>query len=72
MLTRKQLELYQIIKGYKERNGVVPSYEEMADMIGQKSKSGIHRMIVALERRGAIQRLPHCARAISLRDDFKL
>jgi repressor LexA len=71
MLTRKQLDLYESMKAYKDRNGIMPSYDEMADMIGLKSKSGIHRMILALEDRGAIYRRAGRARAISLRDDFK-
>lgn len=66
MLTRKQLNLYNKIKEYKTRNGVSPSYDEMADMVGLASKSGINRMINSMEQRGAIQRLPGQARALKL------
>lgn len=67
MLTQKQLEAYNAMKAYKDRNGVIPSYEELADMIGIKSKSGVHRLIMGLEERGAIRRIPNRARCISLK-----
>jgi repressor LexA len=66
-LTRKQRELLDFIAGWIERNnGVCPSYEEMMAGVGNASKSGIHRLVVALEGRGAIRRLPHCKRAIEI------
>ena len=67
MLTRKMLKLYRIMEEYKARNGVMPSYQEMSDMMELHSKSGIHRLILALEERGALVRLPDRARAIALR-----
>ena len=72
MLTRKQAQLLQVMKDYKARNGVIPSYDEMADMVGLKSKSGINRLIVSLEERGAIRRLPNRARAIHIIDGFTI
>jgi len=66
MLTPKMLQLYGIMKEYKDRNGYIPSYDEMAEMLGLKSKSGIHRLIVAMEKRGALRRLPNQSRAIQL------
>ncbi|PQO23788.1 repressor LexA [Rhodobacteraceae bacterium WD3A24] len=66
MLTRKQLDLLEFIKRRLERDGVPPSFEEMKDELNLKSKSGIHRLITALEERGFIRRLPHRARAIEV------
>lgn len=66
MLTKRMLELYRHIEDYKARNGVVPSYDEMANMMGISSKSAIHRLITAMEQRGAIRRMPNLARAIWL------
>ncbi len=68
MLTEQQLRCYNFIKDYKERNGIAPSYDELMDMMGLKSKSNINRLIVALEERGAIKRLPYRARAIKVLD----
>ncbi len=68
VLTRKMLKLYRIMEDYKERNGVMPSYDEMVDMMGVKSKSGINRLIESMEERGAIERIPRKARAIRLLD----
>lgn len=62
MLTRKQKELYDYLVWY-EPNGC-PSYREMALALGLKSKSGIHRLVLGLEERGYIRRLPHRQRAI--------
>ena len=67
MLTRKQLDCYNAIKAYKSRNfGVAPSYDELLDLLGLKSKSGVFRLVSALEERGAIKRIPNRARAIKL------
>ena len=67
MLTPKMLQLYRVMEAYKARNGVMPSYQEMADMMGINSTSGIQRLILGLEERGALVRLPNRARAIALR-----
>lgn len=67
-LTAKQSELLQFIKSYSVEKGVSPSLEEMADFLGQKSKSNIHRMVVCLEERGFIRRLDHKARSIVVID----
>lgn len=66
MLTRKQLELLNFIRARLDAEGVPPSFDEMKDALGLRSKSGIHRLIVALEERGFIRRLPHRARAIEV------
>lgn len=66
MLTRKQLELLDFIKGRMDRDGVPPSFDEMKDALDLRSKSGIHRLITALEERGFIRRLAHRARAIEI------
>jgi repressor LexA len=66
MLTRKQLELLNFIKGRMDRDGVPPSFDEMKDALDLRSKSGIHRLITALEERGFIRRLAHRARAIEI------
>lgn len=66
MLTRKQLELLDLIDTRMKRDGVPPSFDEMKDELALKSKSGIHRLITALEERGYIRRLAHRARAIEV------
>lgn len=66
MLTRKQLELLDFIKTRMDRDGVPPSLDEMKDALDLRSKSGIHRLITALEERGFIRRLAHRARAIEI------
>ena len=66
MLTRKQHELLRYINDYLAENGVSPSFDEMKDALALKSKSGIHRLITALEERGFIRRLPHRARALEV------
>ena len=66
MLTRKQYELLTYIDDRIRRNGVSPSFEEMKDALNLKSKSGIHRLITALEERGFLKRLAHRARAIEV------
>ncbi len=66
MLTRKQYELLTFINQRLNDNGVSPSFDEMKDALGLKSKSGIHRLITGLEERGFIRRLPHRARALEV------
>lgn len=66
MLTRKQHELLMLIHERMSRDGVPPSFDEMKDALSLRSKSGIHRLITALEERGFIRRLPHRARAIEI------
>lgn len=66
MLTRKQQELLLFINGRLAASGVSPSFDEMKDALGLKSKSGIHRLIRGLEERGFIRRLPHRARALEV------
>ena len=66
MLTRKQLELLDFIRNRMDREGVPPSFDEMKDALDLKSKSGIHRLITALEERGFIRRLAHRARALEI------
>ncbi len=66
MLTRKQYELLVFINRRLSEGGVSPSFEEMKDALGLKSKSGIHRLISGLEERGFIRRLPHRARALEV------
>ncbi len=67
MLTRKQYELLVYLDQQLKQNGVSPSFDEMKDALGLKSKSGIHRLITGLEERGFIHRLPHRARAIEIK-----
>jgi repressor LexA len=66
MLTRKQLDLLQFIQHRMRESGVPPSFDEMKDALDLKSKSGIHRLITALEERGFLRRLPNRARAIEV------
>lgn len=66
MLTRKQHELLMFIHERVKETGVPPSYDEMKDALDLRSKSGIHRLITALEERGFLRRLPHRARAIEI------
>lgn len=66
MLTKKQHELLQFISIKLEESGVSPSFDEMRDALNLRSKSGIHRLITALEERGFIRRLPHRARALEV------
>ena len=66
MLTRKQLELLDFIRIRIDADGVPPSFDEMKDALDLKSKSGIHRLITALEERGFIRRLAHRARALEI------
>jgi len=66
MLTRKQLDLLNFIHTRVQREGVPPSFDEMKEALDLRSKSGIHRLITALEERGFIRRLAHRARAIEI------
>mgnify|MGYP000451078322 CR=1 FL=1 len=67
MLTKKQKLLLDYIHQETVKNeGVCPSFDEMREHMGLKSKSGIHRLIKALEVRGFIRRIPNCARAIEV------
>lgn len=73
MLTAKQLKLLEYLKQSLKENSVSPSFEEMKLALGLKSKSGIHRLISALEERGFIKRLHNKARAINIisKDNYK-
>lgn len=66
MLTRKQHELLLFIQQRLEESGISPSFEEMKEALDLKSKSGVHRLISALEERGFIRRLPNRARALEI------
>lgn len=66
MLTAKQRELLVFIQRKLEDSGISPSFEEMKDALDLKSKSGVHRLISALEERGFIRRLPNRARALEV------
>ena len=66
MLTKKQLQLLKFIHKRTQQDGVSPSFDEMKEALDLRSKSGIHRLITALEERGFIRRLAHRARAIEI------
>ncbi len=66
MLTRKQRDLLEFIAKRMQKDGVPPSFDEMKEALDLRSKSGIHRLITALEERGFIRRLAHRARAIEI------
>src|SRR5687768_5182986 len=66
MLTAKQRELLHYIDGRLKKSGVSPSFDEMREALDLKSKSGVHRLISALEERGFIRRLPNRARALEV------
>ena len=66
MLTRKQHELLTLIHERLQAEGIPPSFDEMKDALGLKSKSGVHRLVSALEERGFIRRLHHRARAMEI------
>lgn len=67
MLTKKQKDLLLFIHSHMQHDDVAPSFEEMKDALGLKSKSGIHRLITALVERGYLERLPHRARALEVK-----
>lgn len=74
MLTKKQRDLLLFIHEHMTDDDVAPSFEEMKEALGLKSKSGIHRLITGLVERGYIERLPHRARALEIKrlpDGFK-
>ncbi|MCH9019780.1 MAG: transcriptional repressor LexA [Proteobacteria bacterium] len=66
MLTRKQHDLLMYVNQCLKTEGISPSFDEMKDALGLRSKSGIHRLITALEERGFIRRLAHRARALEV------
>src|SRR5471030_1715004 len=66
MLTRKQHELLMLIHERLQADGIPPSFDEMKDALGLKSKSGVHRLVSALEERGFLRRLHHRARALEV------
>ena len=66
MLTKKQLDVLNFIDKRMRRDGVPPSFDEMKEALDLRSKSGIHRLVTALEERGFIRRLAHRARAIEI------
>lgn len=66
MLTKKQHQLLIFIRDRMARDGVAPSFDEMKEALKLRSKSGIHRLIMALEERGFLRRLPHRARALEV------
>lgn len=66
MLTKKQAELLRFIHERLQEQGVPPSFDEMKEALDLRSKSGIHRLIIALEERGFIRRLPNRARALEV------
>lgn len=66
MLTKKQIQLLEFIQARLARDGVPPSFDEMKVALDLRSKSGIHRLVTALEERGFIRRLPHRARALEI------
>ena len=66
MLTKKQLDLLEFIHVRLQRDGVPPSFDEMKEALDLRSKSGIHRLITALEERGFINRMAHRARALEI------
>ena len=68
MLTVKQKDLLDFINLYYKDNDVFPTYEEMKHALNIKSKSSIHKLISSIEERGFIERIPHKARAIQLKD----
>src|SRR3954453_914814 len=66
MLTKKQYELVLFINQRLNEQGVSPSFDEMKEALGLRSKSGIHRLITGLEERGFLKRLAHRARALEV------
>ena len=71
MLTKKQLELLIFLEEKISHTAIPPSFEEMKSALNLKSKSGIHRLISALEERGFLRRLPHRARSIEILKSYK-
>ena len=71
MLTKKQLELLIFLEKKIAHSAIPPSFEEMKSALNLKSKSGIHRLISALEERGFLRRMPHRARSIEILKSYK-
>lgn len=72
-LTAHQSECLEFLKDYiAGTGGIAPSYEEIKDALGLKSKCGVYRLILALEERGHIRRIPNRARCIEIREDAGL
>ena len=65
MVTKKQMQLFDFIKEYVTENGVAPSFSEMQDYLGLKSKSNVHRLVSALEQQHLLHRTPKLARSIA-------
>lgn len=65
-LTRRQQDALNFLIDFHDQNGIYPSFDEIKDGIGLASKSGVHRLLTALEKRGYIRRLPDRARAIEV------
>ena len=72
VLTKKQLDLLEFIHKRVQRDGVPPSFDEMKEALDLRSKSGIHRLITALEERGYIRRLAHRARVLHIFRIFQI
>lgn len=70
-LTRKQAECLEFLERHLEEHGEAPSFNEIADAINLKSKSGVNRIINGLEERGRIRRLPNRARALEIVDQSR-
>lgn len=68
-LTKNQANLLAFIKAFHEERGIMPSFEEMREAMGLASKSGIHRIITALEERGHLFRMFNRARCIAIREE---
>lgn len=66
MLTQRQKEALEVIETYEKLHGIVPSYQELMELMELKSKSGIHRIITALEAKGFIRRYPNMARSYEI------
>jgi len=66
MLTKQQLKLFKVIDKSLKTDGIVPSFDEMKDKIGLKSKSGVHRLVRSLQERGFVHQLENKARAIEI------
>ena len=70
MLTAKQKKLFDFIEAELSEKGISPSYDEMAVALELKSKSGVHRLVKALEQRGYIRQIPNHARSIVLVPEY--
>lgn len=67
-ITPREADLLAFLKSHSVGTGLMPSFREMQDALGLKSKSGVHRLVEGLEQRGRIRRLKHHARAIEILD----